>query len=141
MKKKLSTFFIQVLTLVVVVLCISFSSYMTRTDTISPIQQLYSDTVLQNLPDIDIDYISAIQNPRHLLPINSWFFKNIGEIPHFLESVSSSVINSQFNIQTMFHFLHECVRIKMCIIREVDPTKHLYSSLRIYILNTLVWGL
>lgn len=61
------------------------------------------DLALVNLPEIDFNYISTIQEVKYSMPVNNYFFKNSGEMPEFLQTLSENLNGSLFNLQTAFH--------------------------------------
>jgi len=63
-----------------------------------------SDSILSELPGIDFDYISTIQDVQYQIPLTAYFFENINEIPNFSESVCQLIAGSQQNLQTLFHY-------------------------------------
>ena len=62
------------------------------------------DSILKELPGIDLDYISGIQGVKHQIPLMDYFFENFNEIPNFSESICNSIAGSQLNFQTLFHY-------------------------------------
>jgi len=75
-----------------------------KKETVKRNKQYETDSVLQDLPEIDLDYISIIQGVKHSLPLNNYFYKRIGEIPGLSESINSNLSGSLQKIQTLFHY-------------------------------------
>lgn len=80
-----------------------FSSFK-KNDSISSDSKQTVDSILKELPEIDLDYISGIQGVKHQIPLMNYFFENCDEIPHFSESICNSIVGSQLNFQTLFHY-------------------------------------
>jgi len=58
---------------------------------------------LQNLPGIDLDYISMSQDPACMLPLNRYLFEHVAEIPSLAEAMSRSLAVSPLRLQSLFH--------------------------------------
>lgn len=66
-----------------------------------PKSQLSCDSVLNSLPGIDFEYISAMQGVKHTLPFVEYLFLHPGEIPKIAESFRSAVAASKTSIQNL----------------------------------------
>lgn len=89
-------------TLIVSLIFYQFSA-ISQTINKNPKSQLLCDSVLNSLPGIDFEYISAMQGVKHTLPFVKYLFLHPGEIPKITESFRFAIASSKTSIQDLSH--------------------------------------